>query len=213
MQLTLIAMTAIAISLDGFMAGMVYGVRRVRVPYASILVIALTTVGVLFVSISAGDLLGHFLSDRTAHLLGALILMGIGACGVVRVYTATAPAYSQQAPHTIVAWRLRPLGIVIQILREPLAADLDRSGSISGGEAVLLGAALALDAVGAGFGAGLAGLQVPALLLCAGACNFCFVWAGVLAGERTDLAGRAPRLGLVPGLVLMLVGLLRLLVF
>ncbi len=42
-------------------------------------------------------------------------------------------------------------------MRDPEAADIDRSGTISTAEAYLLGAALALDSLGTGLGAGLAG--------------------------------------------------------
>ena len=48
-------------------------------------------------------------------------------------------------------WKLEiaSLGLVIQILRKPTVADFDKSGTISAGEALLLGIALSVDSFGA----------------------------------------------------------------
>ena len=50
-------------------------------------------------------------------------------------------------------WEIRSLGVVIHILKKPTRADFDRSGIITGLEALFLGVALSLDAFGAGIGA------------------------------------------------------------
>ena len=55
------------------------------------------------------------------------------------------------------------LGLVIQILRKPTVADFDKSGTISAGEALLLGIALSVDSFGAGIGASLLG-YAPAMM-------------------------------------------------
>lgn len=52
---------------------------------------------------------------------------------------------------------------MIQILRKPTVADFDKSGTISAGEALLLGIALSVDSFGAGIGASLLG-YVPAMM-------------------------------------------------
>ena len=54
---------------------------------------------------------------------------------------------------------LKRIGIVIQILRTPQMADVDRSGIISASEALLLGIALSLDSFGAGLGAAMIGFS------------------------------------------------------
>ncbi len=59
----------------------------------------------------------------------------------------------------IILIELKRLGIVIQIIKTPSAADMDRSGNISASEAAFLGIALSLDAFGAGIGAALIGFS------------------------------------------------------
>lgn len=104
---------------------------------------------------------------------------------------------------------LRKLGFVIQILRTPSAADMDRSGNISAAEAALLGIALSLDAIGAGFGAALVGYGALTTALCIAAASGAFVWLGTVLGRR--VAGRIGRkLAVLPGFLLICVGILKL---
>ena len=107
-------------------------------------------------------------------------------------------------------WRIRSLGLVVQIVREPLAADLDASGGIDDREALWLGLALALDALAAGFllalGEGIP-FFIPFLL---GLANWCFLSAGLFLG-RLFGRGEWPLLRLLPGIILMVMGLLRIL--
>lgn len=105
---------------------------------------------------------------------------------------------------------LRKLGVVVQILRTPSAADMDRSGNISAAEAALLGVALSLDAIGAGIGAALVGYGAVSTALSIAAASGLFVRLGTLLGRR--VAGRlGRRLAVLPGFLLIGVGILKLL--
>ncbi|MFP4017089.1 MAG: manganese efflux pump [Halanaerobiales bacterium] len=85
---------------------------------------------------------------------------------------------------TLYTFKIKSLGIIINILREPVSADFDKSGSINYTEAGFLGLALALDALGAGLGAGLTGYSgfwIPFLI---GSINILFVGSGFLLGHK-----------------------------
>ena len=106
---------------------------------------------------------------------------------------------------------LRRLGLVICVLRAPQAADMDRSGTISSAEAVLLGFALSLDALGAGVGAAMMGLPaLPASLIIA-ATSGVFLLAGLRFGRRfAARLGGAKAVSVLPGLLLIATGIARL---
>lgn len=106
---------------------------------------------------------------------------------------------------------IRQWGIVIQILRTPAAADMDRSGTITVGEAFLLGTALSLDAFGAGIGAAMVGF--PPLLTSAtiAAAGGLFLWLGTRVGFRVAGWRWVRPLTVLPGLILIAMGLLKLL--
>lgn len=115
------------------------------------------------------------------------------------------------SPKRVIHLEIRRPGIVIEILRKPVYADVDRSGTITAGEAMLLGAALSLDACGAGIGAAWIGLSpwitAPLIAL------FCavFLQVGIHTGILAARAAWVRRLTFLPGLILIMLGLSKLL--
>lgn len=104
---------------------------------------------------------------------------------------------------------IRRLSIMIEILRKPSRADMDRSGTITAEEAALLGTALSLDAFGAGVGAAWLGLSpwltAPAIAV------FCalFLQCGIFAGNLAAGVAWMRRLTFLPALILIMLGLSR----
>ncbi|MDG0808237.1 MntP/YtaF family protein [Cohnella rhizosphaerae] len=105
---------------------------------------------------------------------------------------------------------LRVFGLIIQILRTPSIADVDRSGIITSGEALLLGIALSLDAFGAGIGAALVGFPaMPTALLIAAASGM-VLWAGMRVGFLAAGLRWVQRLTVLPGIILIVMGIFKL---
>lgn len=69
---------AFALSLDGFGAGVTYGLRKTRIPLLSVLIISLCSGLVLGISMQAGALLQRFFSPFAASVIGAVILILLG---------------------------------------------------------------------------------------------------------------------------------------
>lgn len=69
---------ALALSLDGFGAGITYGLRRTKIPLLSVLIISLCSGLVLYISMQAGALLQQVLSPTIASMIGAVILIALG---------------------------------------------------------------------------------------------------------------------------------------
>ncbi|MFZ5824210.1 MAG: sporulation membrane protein YtaF, partial [Bacillota bacterium] len=107
-------------------------------------------------------------------------------------------------------WRVKlgSIGIVIEILREPGAADMDRSGHINPMEAVFLGVALALDSTAAGLGAAMAGFSPLGLPLAAAVTNFGLLYAGSRWAAHLPFRLQGPWAA-IHGVVLLMVGLYR----
>lgn len=76
---------AIAVSLDGFGVGITYGLRKIRIPFPSILVITALSSIVLLISMQIGQFLSDFLSAQTAKLIGALILISVGCWAIFNI--------------------------------------------------------------------------------------------------------------------------------
>ncbi|MGG4127625.1 manganese efflux pump [Paenibacillus illinoisensis] len=106
---------------------------------------------------------------------------------------------------------LRKLGVVIQILRSPSKADMDNSGSISAQEAMWLGIALSLDAFGAGLGAALLGFPTLWTALVIALFSGAFLLIGMKVGLRFSALRWMRRLSVLPALLLMIMGIMKLL--
>jgi putative sporulation protein YtaF len=222
-------MLALAVSLDGFGVGVTYGLRKIKMPLASVAIISLCSGFIIFISMQIGVWISSFVSPIYAKGVGGIILIGIGIWALYQVLTEKKDtpesdssmqeivpkkeSTKQGLPTTreIVNIELKRLGLVIQILRTPSIADRDRSGNISASEALLLGIALSLDAFGAGIGAALIGftpwLTSTVIAFSSGA----FLTTGLQIGYRYSDLSWIRRLSVFPGFVLIVMGIMKLL--
>jgi putative sporulation protein YtaF len=222
---------SLAVSLDGFGAGMMYGMRKIRIPWSSIAIVALCSGIVLFASMAVGSLFVGILSVRAAKMIGAVILIGIGVWAVFQMLAAssgdrgiaeatesaegdeicsTAHGSGTQE-ETIVLWEIKRLGLIIKILKTPSVADIDRSGAISASEAVLLGIALSLDSVGAGIGAALIGFNPLATAVTIAVACGVFIAMGAKVGYAFSGFRWISKFSILPGCLLIVMGLYKLL--
>nr|WP_193790115.1 manganese efflux pump [Paenibacillus beijingensis] len=225
-----------AVSVDGFGVGVTYGLRRIRIPVLSVLIIAGCSGLVILISMRIGAWLSEFLAPETAKLFGACVLIGIGSWGLFQLrrggrepdeadeadeateavpeensFISEENSYvASAAAKTVLKLEIKTLGLVVQILRTPQEADIDRSGTISPSEALLLGSALSLDAFGAGLGAAMVGLE-PLVTACAITLSSgLFLLLGLRFGFRFSSWHRIQSLSALPGILLILIGISKL---
>lgn len=198
---------ALALSLDSLMVGLLYGARQIRLPWGAMAIVSLATALLLLASMTAGRWIAAAMPPALAQRLGAGLLIGVGLW--VTYQTLRGKEASPAEPVRRV-WRLRlgSVGVVVEILREPGAADLDRSGHINPAEAWLLGIALALDSTAAGLGAAMAGYSPLGLPLVAALASFILLWIGGRAARVLPFRLEGPWAAL-HGVVLCLVGFYR----
>jgi putative sporulation protein YtaF len=199
---------AIAISLDSFSTGLAYGLRKMRIPLKSIMIIALCTAVSLGIAMLFGQMILSFLTPAAANRIGGAILMLIGAW-VIYQFFKTDKEQSILHEKLLFNWEIRSLGVVIHILKKPTRADFDRSGIITGLEALFLGVALSLDAFGAGIGAAMLGYS-PLILAGSAALMSCvFLSGGLRIGQIFSHVNWIQKLGFIPGILLILIGILK----
>lgn len=225
MYLTLLLL-AFAVSIDSFGVGATYGLRNIRIPTKSVLIIALCSGAMMFISMNVGFGLAALLPVQVANAIGAVILVGIGMWALYSgqghyrkhehdkqksEYAASQSEFTQQSVESkqVVKIEIKQLGLVIQILKKPFIADMDRSGTISMGEAFLLGIALSLDALGAGLGAAMIGLSMWVVPPVIAVMSAVFLLTGLRTGFRFRGQGWLNRLHYFPGLILILMGITR----
>ncbi|MCA0969846.1 sporulation membrane protein YtaF [Halobacillus litoralis] len=187
----------LAVSIDSFGIGCVLGMQNVRIHLRSIALIAVLS-GVMFlISSYSGHLLLLFISAEYVERIGAIALIIIGTYFLWQYFKKPSPDEEKEP------W-LHPE----RVLHDPLVADVDRSGGIVGKEVWFLGVALSLDTIGAGISGAFIGMPplFTAVLITLSTCLMLFT--GVTCGAKWS--EKAESVSILPGVLLIIIGLIKL---
>ncbi|MDQ0255058.1 putative sporulation protein YtaF [Evansella vedderi] len=210
-ELASLLLLAFAVSMDSFGVGLTYGLRKMKLPFLSLLLIASFSAVTILIAMGLGGLIQQLISPALAESLGGIILIGIGIWAIYQIYRPANNDHkgkkeNSNEKETIINLEIKRLGIVIKVLRKPMYADLDNSGTINGREAFLLGLALSLDAFGAGIGAALIGFSPWIMAITVGImCGVCLT-LGMKSGWLFSETKWVKRFSFIPGLLLILIG-------
>ena len=194
MYLWAAVMVGLAVSMDGFMVGLAYGIKKIKIPLVSMLIITMASVTAVSLSMFFGKALTMVLSAENAVYLGSILLIVLGAYFLLSGLREKIESIEVDHEEPLLTLSIKFLGIMIQILKEPARADFDESGEIGSREALFLGMALSMDAFGAGVGLALTGLNIF---------HTPFAWVCKFILVIWDFAGRSlPEKALSPLLLL-----------
>ena len=206
MELIVMVMFALAVSADGFMVGLSYGLNKIRIPLTSLLVIALSSCIAVTTSMLVGQGLLIYLQPRGAANIGALVIIAVGIYFLLTAFREKINRLEIEEQEPFLTFSIRFLGIIVQILKEPSKADFDASGEISTREAFFLG--LALDALRAGLGVAMTGFNILYTAITVGVVKFMVVNLGIILGHRVSNRRLQSITPWVPGLVLICIGMM-----
>lgn len=210
-----IVLLALSLSVDAFSAGLVYGLRQIKIPLSSKLLISLFSVIYTFIALLAGKSLSQMVPYSFSKLFGVAILTLMGIWIIIQTYvkketdhlTPTRP----NSAKTLLKIGIKSLGVTIHILKNPVEFDLDSSGVIDTAESLLLGLGLSLDAIGVGIGSALLGFHSLLIPLSVGLFQLLSITLGFLIGENCALKFDFNQkwLGLIPGIILIILALIK----
>ncbi|MEN6565408.1 MAG: manganese efflux pump [Veillonellales bacterium] len=211
MNLFYVLLLGFAVSIDGFVAGAAYGLRNIRMPLCSLSTVGMVTVICTGTAMTAAYVLGQFVDSRLAIDAGALLLMAIGLFSLFQEYvTKGVGCYKAEGEVTARKLTFHVGRIVINIMSRPESADVDQSQRISPLEAVFLGLALGVDNMVAVFAAALME-QLPVYTpLLMGLVQIIFIAGGFYASSHFFPAAVKRRVPYLPGILLILLGFIRL---
>ncbi|MDR7077830.1 putative sporulation protein YtaF [Neobacillus niacini] len=211
-QLFSLLLLAFALSLDSFSVGFTYGLRKMELPLKSVLIIATCSAISLMIAMSIGHGLEKILSPGITASLGGFILIALGAWVLYQFFRPEKEKDSDLLEHEklIVNFEIRSLGIAINILKKPMSADFDRSGTITGIEAFMLGFALSIDAFAAGIGAVMLGFSPIYLAVSVAIMSSLFVLLGIKSGAFFHRFNWIQKFTFLPGILLIIIGIWKL---
>jgi putative sporulation protein YtaF len=208
MLLTVLAgiILAIAVSIDGLSVGIIYGMKNIKIPWLSQIIIVLTTSCAFVTAMIFGNAVISFIHPTIAKYMGAILLFLLGLWSLLE---ASSRDSSKKSKETIAIFCIKPLGLVVKILREPTVADTDISGMIDIKEALLLGAALALDALGAGLGAAAAGYGIIRTTFFVSITSLLFLEVGLHIGRKKPVLLNEKSTKYLPGFLLLALAIIK----
>ncbi|NLI58023.1 MAG: sporulation membrane protein YtaF [Clostridium sp.] len=210
-----IVLLAISLSLDAFGVGLSYGVRKIKIPMFSKIIICFFSIFYAGIALIGGKYLSSFLPQNISKIIGILILFGMGTLIVIQ---ALIKKDNQQyslcsyinEEKTLVKIAIKSLGITVKIIKNPIEGDIDKSGKIEFVESILLGLALSVDAIGVTLGVSLTGFYSIFIPFAAGIFQFAFLFAGTYLGKKFALIEKVNKkaMAILPGLLLLALALI-----
>src|SRR5690625_2894647 len=184
-----------AVSMDGFTVGISYGLRNISITVITLTIIVTCSGIVVFCSMTFGSMINRIVQPEITTYIGGLIFISLG----LFLFFSQLFAKRSEKQETARSYS--------DMINNPTMFDIDKSGTISVKEALLLGIALALDAFGAGFAAGLLEFSTIATTLLIALASGVFVYSGFLFGHLLAKIKWLQRLAYIPPLLLILLGL------
>lgn len=211
-----IVLLAFSLSIDALGVGIVYGLRKIKIPLFPKLTICLFSIIYSGIALTLGKTLSGVLSPYVSKLIGVAILALMGVWIILQSLLKKENddlhnCYARKKNEPMLNIVIKSLGITIQVIRNPESMDMDKSGVIDIRESLLLGFALSVDAIGVGIGSALAGFHSMIIPLAVGLFQLVFLYTGLYLGKKVTLFEKANKklISVLPGVLLLSLAFLR----
>ncbi|MEF2967611.1 sporulation membrane protein YtaF [Paenibacillus sp. M1] len=186
----------LASNLDNAGVGIAYGVRKIHIPWYSNLAIALISFLATLLSGWFGTWIALWVHPWVGQWIGTIVIVAVGVWVLIQPYVEKKTVPPEDDP-----------SILTRLLRNPEEADADSSNSLSLGESLLLGIALAMNALAGGFNAGITHLNIFYTSLSVGVFSYILLALCAGFGEKFAAEKLGNRATVISGLLLILIGL------
>jgi putative sporulation protein YtaF len=209
LELLPILLLAISSNGDNVAVGLTYGFARIKVPFASNLLIAgVTGIGTL-ASMWIGQAIGSNMDPKLAGAVGGSIIAVIGGWVILQsirsaTHDATGSAFPEQPS---LLQKPRMLRSLFRTLENPLGADRNFSRQIELKESWALAIALSLNNVANGIAAGMLKMNPVFTTLFVMTLSVLTLLGGLAAGYQFGKRSLGSMSGVVSGLLLVVLGL------
>ena len=202
---------AFTLSLDGICVGITYGLKKTHILLMAKLIIFSILFFVSSCSVTIGRFIVKVIPLSFAKALGIILIV---LMGIWMIYQSFVPKKKiKKIPkEKIYKFFIRPLGITIKIIKDPVNSDLDNSKFIDSKEALYLGFALCLDNFCAGIGCSAIGINLLLFPLFTSLFHILFLTLGYYLGTTFSNHSKIPDniWSIISGLLLIALGVFKL---
>lgn len=178
---------AMSLSMDALGIGISYGLRGVKVPNLPRIIISFISLLFTAVAIGIGNVIVLFLPDYLAKLIGSGMLIVLGAVVIIQACLKNKKSDDSDKEKGSYSLNLKPFGIIIKIIREPMSCTKEKSSTVGIKESIYMGVALSIDSFGAGISSAVSGVNNFFVPVMVGLCQFIFLSFGIFCGQKLTL--------------------------
>lgn len=209
---------AISSSIDSLGIGITYGIRNTKISNLAKLILFIISFVISFFAIHFGDFFKDLLPDNIANYIGCFLLILLGGFIFFQSFKKNTNINSNNMydeiflEPKIYRFFIKFLGITIQIIKNPISSDLDKSNYIDGKEALFLGIALSLDSFAIGVSSGILGFNSILFPLTISVFQLLFISVGTLLGYFLTNFKKIPEYAwsFISGILLIFIGIFKL---
>lgn len=208
---------AISSSIDSFGIGITYGIRNTKISNLAKFILFIISFVVSFFAVYFGDFLKNLLPDDIANYIGAFLLVFLGGFVCFQALRKNIDKDTRlyedifKEPK-IYRFFIKFLGITIQIIKDPISSDLDKSNLIDAKEAIFLGVALSLDSFAISISSGILGIHSLIFPLLVSIFQLIFINFGHMIGHLLNNFNKIPDYvwSIISGVLLIFIGFIKL---
>ena len=191
---------------DTFLASLSYGSGGIKIPLSSAVILSSVSTLMLSLSVSLSHVLMGYIPAGMCAVLSFTILFAIGAVQLFQ--KGLKSLLKKHSGSGKLSFRLLDIGFVVSVYIDETRADSDRSKTLSPKESLSLAAALSMDSISGGIGAGFSEINVLRITVISLALCMLSVFLGSFLGSRISRRGRD--MSWVSGAILMVLALVKL---
>lgn len=203
-----------ALSTDAFGIGVSCELRNIKAPVSARLIICLMSVLVTGAAVFIGSSVSGIVQPWIGKTVGSIMLSVLGIYVIYGALSDKEPKKKKPPKpekENIFNFAVKPLGITVRIIRNPVECDMDNSSSIDITEACYIGLAISADSFAAGLGVGISGASGFTVPIMCGICQMTFLCCGIGAGKklRNIKFIKQKYFSVISGIMLILIAILR----
>lgn len=213
---------AIIFNIDSFGIGITYGLKNTKIPFTSACILFCITYISMVLAMKLGKSLSLFLPSFVIQYLGGALLIFIGIWFIGQSKRKKEETLVPSSCHSttpispkkdkVYSFFIRPLGITIEIIRNPISSDLDCSKKIESKEACFLGVAMSIDSIFSGIAASTLSINTFLFPFLVAFFQLIFLFVGMQSGAKIQSVSRISEKvwSILSGIMLILIGISRL---
>ena len=215
MEILSLILLSISLSMDSLGIGISYGIRKIRIPLSAKLIICAISMIFTAVAVTLGTLILEIVPANIAEIIGVFMLASLGIFIILSSILPKKKRNKKENPKHVWSLALKPLGVTVKIIKNPVYCDFDKSNHIDTFEAIYLGVALSIDSFAAGISSvvsgGINSIMIP---IAVGFAQLIFLSFGDLVGKKISSISKVDSkvFVIISGLLLIVMAFIRALV-